>query len=165
MCPASECHGHAGHGLKRIFVIVGDELRHTFLGVSGGVKRLDGRLMFFCAHFGDKHGVLFLDVRRVHQHDAAQVARSGRAMDGAVVVFAQARQLARVVQVRVAQDDGVHLPRVKRQNFIELLRFPAMALEQTAFKQKSFAVDLDEIHGAGGGARRAEEVDFHARQI
>jgi hypothetical protein len=36
-----------------------------------------------------------------------------------------------------------------------------MALKQTAFEQQFFAVDLDEIHGAGGGARRAKEMDFH----
>jgi hypothetical protein len=40
-----------------------------------------------------------------------------------------------------------------------------MALEQSAFEQQPFAIDLDEIHGPGGGARRAKEMDFHARQI
>jgi hypothetical protein len=40
-----------------------------------------------------------------------------------------------------------------------------MALEQTTFEQQFFAVDLDKIHGAGGGARRAEEVDFHAANL
>jgi hypothetical protein len=39
-----------------------------------------------------------------------------------------------------------------------------MALEQAAFEQQPFAVDLDEIHGAGGSARRAEEMDFHVAQ-
>ena len=153
--------GHAGHRLKRFFIIVRDELLHAFLGVRRGVKRLDRRLMFSRADFGNEHGVLLLNVRRVQQHDAAQIFCSGRAMDRAVVSFAQARQLARVIQMRMAQDDGVHLLRVERQNFIERLRFLAMALEQTAFEQKFFAVDLDEIHGAGGRARRAEEVDFH----
>jgi hypothetical protein len=65
----------------------------------------------------------------------------------------------------MAQDDGVHLPRIERHDFIELLRFLAVALEQTAFEQKFLAVDLDEIHGAGGGARRAEEMDFHVRKL
>ena len=37
-----------------------------------------------------------------------------------------------------------------------------MALEQAAFEQQPFAVDLEEIHRAGGGAGRAEEMDFHA---
>jgi hypothetical protein len=61
----------------------------------------------------------------------------------------------------MAQHDRVNLLRVEWQNFIERLRFLAMALEQTALEQQFFAVDLDEIHRTGGGARRAEEVDFH----
>ena len=159
----AERDGHAGHGFERLFVIVGDELRHAFLGVGRGVKRLDGRLMFFGAHFGNEKRVLFLNVRGVEQHDAAQIARGRSAMDRAVVSFAQARQFAGVVQMRMAQDDGVHRARVERQNFIELLRLLAMALEQAAFEQQFFAVDLQQIHRAGGGARRAEEMDFHAR--
>ena len=87
--------------------------------------------------------VLFLNVRGVQQHDAAQIARGGRAMDRAVVGFAQARQFARVIQMRMAQDDGVHLLRVERQNSIERFRFLAMALKQSTFEQQFFAVDLD----------------------
>ena len=85
-------------------------------------------------------------------------------MDRAVVIFAQARQLARMIQVRVAQDNGVNRFWVEREIFIELLRFLAVALEQSAFEQKFFAVDLDQIHRAGGGARRAEEMEFHVRE-
>jgi hypothetical protein len=61
----------------------------------------------------------------------------------------------------MAQDNGIHLFRIERQNFIERLRFLAMTLEQTTFEQQFFAVDLNEIHRAGGRARRAEKVDFH----
>ena len=86
-------------------------------------------------------------------------------MDRAVVSFAQAGQLAGVIQMRMAQDDGVHLLRVERQNFIERLRFLAMALKQSTFEQKFFAVDLDEIHRAGGCSRRAEEMDFHGGNL
>jgi len=139
-------------------------LRHTFLGVGRGVKRFDWRLMLFGADFGNENRVLLLNVRGVEQHDTAEVARGGRAMDRAVVIFAQARQLARMIQMRMAQDDGVHQSRVERQNFIELLRFLAMTLEQTAFEQQLFTVDLDEIHRTGRCARRAEEIDFHARK-
>jgi hypothetical protein len=65
----------------------------------------------------------------------------------------------------VAQNDGVNLLRIKRKIFIELLGFLAMALEQTTFEQQFFAVDPDEIHRAGGGSRRAEEVDFHGGNL
>jgi hypothetical protein len=34
-------------------------------------------------------------------------------------------------------------------------------LEKAAFEQKTVAIDLEEIHRAGGGASRAEEMDLH----
>ena len=117
--------------------------------------------MFFRPDFGYEHGVLLLNVRRIQKHDAAKVARGGRAMDRAIVSFAQRRQLARVVQMRMAQDHGVNLPWVEWKCFVEPFGFFAMALKQTAFEQQLFPVYLDEIHGAGRGSRRAEEVDFH----
>jgi hypothetical protein len=85
-------------------------------------------------------------------------------MNRAVVIFAQARQFACVIQMRMAQDDGIHLPQVEREIFIERLRFLTMTLKKSAFEQKLFAVDFDEIHRTGGGARRAEKVDFHWRK-
>ena len=105
-------------------------------------------------------------MRGIQKHDAAQItARGIGAMDRAVVIFAQARQLARVIQMRVAQNDGVHGFWVEWKIFVERFRFLAMTLEQPALQQQLFAVDLDEIHRAGRSARRAEEVDFHARQL
>jgi hypothetical protein len=86
-------------------------------------------------------------------------------MDRAVVSFAERRQFARVIEMRMAQDDGVNDFWVERKIFVQQFRFLAMALEQAAFEQQIFAVDLDEIHRAGGCARRAEEVDFHLRQL
>ena len=86
-------------------------------------------------------------------------------MNRAVVIFAKRGQFARMIQMRMAQDDGVNDFWVERKISIERLRFRAMALKQTTFEQKIFAVDLDEIHGAGRRARRAEEVDFHVRQL
>ena len=126
------------------------------------VKRLDGRLMFFRAPFGDEERVLLLDVRGVNEHDAAQVARGVGAMDRAVVaLLGEVRQVAGMINVRVAQDDGVHLLRVEGKTAVAVGGFLAVALEEAAFEQQPFAVDLDEIHRAGGGARRAEEMDFH----
>jgi hypothetical protein len=125
---------------------VRDELLHTFLRVGRGVKRLDRRLMFFRADFGDENSVLFLNVRGIQKHDSAKVTRGGRAMNRAVVSFAQTWKFARVIQMRMAQDDGIHLLRVERQNFIDRLRLLAVTLEQSTFEQKLFAVDLNQIH-------------------
>ena len=83
-------------------------------------------------------------------------------MDRAVVALLdKVRQVARVVNVRVAQDGGVNLARVERKAAVAVRGLLAVALVEAAFEQQALAVDLDEIHGAGGGAGRAEEMDFH----
>src|SRR5690606_1193425 len=41
--------------------------------------------------------------------------------------------------------------------------FIAFALEQSAFEQQPFAIDLEQIHGTRGGPRGSEEVDAHGR--
>jgi len=162
----AECDVHAVQHGEGLFVAVRDELFHGLLGVRNAVERLDGRLMFFCAPFGDEERVLLLNVRGVNEHDAAKVARGISAMDGAIVTLLdEIRQVAGVVNVRVAQDDGVNLVRVEGKAAVAVRGCFAMALIQTTFEQQTFAVDLDEIHGAGGGARRAEEVEFHAPEF
>ena len=105
-------------------------------------------------------------MRGIHEHDAAKVARGEGAMDVAgVALLDEVRQVARMVHVRVAQDDGVNLLRVERKAAVALDGFLAMALKEAAFEQQAFAVDLEQIHRAGGGARRAEEMDFHAANL
>ena len=99
----AERDGHAVQHRKRTVVIEGDKLFERLLGVGGGVKRFDGRQFLFRALFGDECGVILLDLRRIHQHDAGQVARGERAVDVAgITLFAEIRQIARVVNVRVA---------------------------------------------------------------
>ena len=90
MCPGvAERDGDAGHGFKRpARNRAATSCCTAFFGVGDGVKRFDRRLMFFArAFFGNEGGVLFLNVRRIHEHDAAQVARGGGAMDRAVVTL------------------------------------------------------------------------------
>ncbi len=162
----AERDGDAVRDRKRPLVADGDELVQRFLGIGNGVKRFDRRKFFLRALFGDKRGVVHLDVRGVHEHDAAQVARGEGAMDVAgVALLDQVRQVARVIHVRVAQDDGVNLPRVEGKAAVALDGFLAMALEEAAFEQQPPAVDFEQIHRAGGGARCAEEVDLHAADL
>jgi hypothetical protein len=61
----------------------------------------------------------------------------------------------------VAQDDGVNLPRVEGKAAVAVRGLLAVALVEAAFEQQALAVDLDKIHGAGGGAGRAKEMDSH----
>ena len=99
------------------------------------------------AFLRDKLGVILLDPRRVFEHDAGQVARGERAVDVPLeAVAAKVRQVATVINVRVAQHHRVHLPRIKREIAIALEGFLAPALEQAAFEQQPPAVDFQQIH-------------------
>src|ERR1035438_10040250 len=101
-------------------------------------------------------------MRRIHEHDAAKIARGEGAVDVAGVALPdQVRQVARVINVRVAQHHGVHLLGVEWKTTIALDGFLAAALEQTAFEQQPLAVDLEKIHRTGRGAGCAEAVDLH----
>jgi hypothetical protein len=82
-----------------------------------------------------------------------------------VALLDEVRQVARMIHVRVTQDDGVNLLRVERKAAIALDGFLAVALKEAAFEQQPLAVDLEQIHRAGGGARRAEEVDLHGEKM
>ena len=140
-----------------------DELVKRLLGVGDRVKRRDGRQILFSALLGNKRRVLHLDTRRIHQQDAAEVAGGEGAMDVAGVALPhQVGQIARMIHVGVAQYQRIHGRRIEREMFVPLLHLGAMALEQSAFQQDLFAVDLDQVHRAGGGPRRAEVVDLHA---
>jgi hypothetical protein len=66
-----------------------------------------------------------------------------------------------VINVRVAQSHGVNLAGIKWETTVALNGFLAVPLEQTAFEQQTFAVDLNEVHGASGGSRGSEEMDVH----
>jgi hypothetical protein len=79
----------------------------------------------------------------------------------AITLFHEIGQVARVVNVRVAQYHRINLPRVKWKRTIPLRSLFAMTLKQAAFQQQPPAIDFQQIHRARGGARRAEEVDFH----
>src|SRR5581483_12478326 len=92
--------------------------------------------------------------------------RGEGAMDVAGVTLpAEVGQVARVVHVRVAEDDGIDLFRIERKTTIAPGRFFPMALEKAAFEQQFFPVDLEEIHRAGRRAGGAEKVDFHGGKM
>ena len=131
MCPASRnVTVTPSTDEKRAFVADGDKLVQRLLRVGDGVKRLDRRQIFFGALLGDELRVRFLDVAGIHEHDGAEVARGEGAMDVAgVALLDEVRQIARVIHVRVAQDDGVNLLRVERETAVAVDGFFAVALE------------------------------------
>jgi hypothetical protein len=64
-------------------------------------------------------------------------------MDGSIIaMFRQVGQVARMVNVRVAEQHRIHLPRIKGKIAVASCGFFAMALVQATFQQQPFAVNF-----------------------
>jgi hypothetical protein len=107
-----------------------------------------------------------LDLRGILKHDRAEIARGERAIDISFVTLrAKIRQIAAVINVRVTEDNGINSLWVEREMAVAIHRFIAATLEQSAFKQETFAVDFKKIHGTGCRPGRAEEMDSHGGNV
>src|ERR1700677_119727 len=155
-------HSHAIQDLDRPLIIDRNKLLQDLLSISDGVERFDGWKMFPFALFGNESGVGHLNFGRIHEHDAGEVAGSKRAIDiSGVPLLAKVGQIARVIHMGMAQDRDVNLFWVKWEPAVAGGFLLAMALEEPAFQQQFFAIDLKEIHGTGSGASGAKKVDLH----
>ena len=138
------------------------EIGQAGYGILHGVDRLDRRQPLAGAPLVHVGHVLFLDVAAVPQHGAAQVARGGSGVDIAPeAVLDQVRDVAGVVDVRVGEDHRVDGAAVEGQIAVPLEGFLAPALKQATFQQQAKSVDLNQVHGAGDGADRPDELDAH----
>jgi hypothetical protein len=107
---------------------------------------------------GGPGGLRQLQVRAVAQHRRDQFDRRWRRMDlAAVAARHQPGQQAAVVEVRVAQDDGVERVRPESPRLAVARRGIAAALHEAAVDQHAAATVLDEVMGAGDLAGRPEE--------
>jgi hypothetical protein len=105
--------------------------------------------------------ILGLEMRRVGEQDLGEVPGRGRAVDRTAVAFAQhPRQRAAVVDVGVAQHDGVDRPRVERQLAVGCIRHGARALHEPAVQEDSLPVDSEQVLAAGDVTRSPEELQF-----
>lgn len=85
-------------------------------GIRLSIERLDWRLAPLGAALVDKLGVRLLDVARVLQHHIRQVGGGLRHVDRPIEAAPhQVGQVARVVDVRVRQDDRIHGARIERE--------------------------------------------------
>ena len=81
----------------------------------------------------DVRGVFLLDVAGIRKHGPAQVSRGAGGPDGPLeTVLDQRRQIPRMVDMRVGQDDGVHARAGKRQVLVPLPGLLAPPLEHSA---------------------------------
>jgi len=144
-------------------VIEGDELPEAFFGVDFCVERVEGWEALAFAFPVGVGEVGFLDAGGIREHDLAEVAGGRGGEDIAAVAPAgEVGQVARVVDVGVAEDDGVELGGFEGEVLVDVVGFFAVALVESAVEEDAFAVDFDEVAGSGGGAGGAVEGDVHA---
>lgn len=144
-------------------VIEGDELPEAFFGIDFRVERVEGREALAFAFPVGVGEVGFLDAGGIREHDLAEVAGGRGGVDiSAVAPAGEVGEIARVVDVGVAEDDGVELGGFEGEVFVDVVGFFAVALVESAVQQDAFAVDFDEVAGSGGGAGGTVEGDVHA---
>lgn len=80
------------------------------------------------------------------------------------IVLDQQRQISRMVEMRVSQNDRIKGARIKRR--CRPISFPQhlIALEETAIHENTPAIMLDEILRAGDTSRCAKKTEFHSRR-
>lgn len=140
----------------------GDKLPQALLGVLARVGRLQQRKAILLAMAIQPGDVAFMNVRGIWQHDAAQIARGWCGKDVAFeTAFAEMRQIAAVVDVRMREHHHIDFFRIEREVAIALHGLVAMALIKTAIQQNALSVDFDEVLGACGGASSTAEFEFH----
>ena len=101
------------------------------------------------------------DVGAVAEHRVAEVARGLGGVDGAAVASAdEGGEVAAVVDVRVREEDAVDRTGIDGQLAVALEGLLAVALVETAIEEDAQAVDIDDVHRAGGGARGPLELNI-----
>ena len=153
--------GEAGQGRERLIVGDGDEAAQRLDGVVLVVDRFDrlpvGIVLVLAV---EVLGVAHLDARGVAQHVHAEVARGGRAVDAPLEPrLDERRQRARVVDVRVREDDRVGGDGLGRQLGIARPRLVAPPLVHPAVDEHAPGGGLDEVHRAGHFLRGTKEAD------
>ena len=157
---------NAGGDVQEAVIGQGDHRLHRplyVLLVVQGLDRIHGHAVALDAAV-DVVGVGGLDHRRIFQHRHAQIAGGRRAVDRApVALLHQQRQRTGVVDVSMAQDNGVEVTGSHRQVLVLFEAFPSPPLEQPTVEQDLTLAGPEPMHRPRHGSRRAQEVDVHAQ--
>jgi hypothetical protein len=156
---------HAVADLRLHFVIDAlPEFQHGG-GVGRAIERLDRLFARGAPAAIQIRGVLLLDLRRVHQHDARDLGGGRRDEDRAVEPVAdEDRQPAAVIEVAVREDDGVDRAKIVRQVLVDPPGLLARSLVQAEVEQNAEAVHFQEVTRPGDGAIGAAELDAHGQR-
>jgi hypothetical protein len=100
-----------------------------------GIERLNPGLRVVASDV-DMGGIFFLNFGRVREHDVEQIARGRSAEDRSVETLpGQGGQVAAVVDMGMAEDDGVDLVGMEGEVSIPLPRLLAASLVQPTIQQ------------------------------
>jgi hypothetical protein len=98
----------------------------------------------------------------VLQHYGGEVARGEGAVNIAeVTLAAKVRQIPAMVDMRMAEHNGVELARVEREVTVPLDGLAPFALEQAALEQEPLPIEFEQEHRASRCAGGAEKVNPH----
>ena len=75
------------------------------------------------------------------------------------------REIAAMIDVRVAQHGHVHLSRIEWEIAVAIVGLRTAALIQAALQQNSFMVYFQQKHRARGRARGPAELHLHSGRI
>src|SRR6185437_7436401 len=146
-------------------VIHADEAVHTAFGVLFGIERLKVWEAFRFPPLVGVFDVVFLDAGGVFEQDGGQLARGGSAEDLPVESIPdQLGYQPAVIDMRMGQDEEIHLRRGESPVTVEDVGLRAHALEHAAVEQVFAAVvQRDEVFGTGDGTGGAVKGYFHVR--
>ena len=106
--------------------------------------------------------VHFLDMRRVGEHERAEVTGGAGRPDAALVPLRhEIRQTAGVVDVGVAQDDAVDLIDGERESHVLVAILATPSLEEATIEQHRARADAEDMARACHFLGGAGELDLH----
>ena len=142
------------------------ELPHRFLRIDRTIERLDGRQTLFSPSLGNEYSVVLLNLCGILEHDRRKITSGEGGVDvSRKSVPDKVRQVAAVIDVRVAEQDTIKLRRIEGELAIAFDGLIPMTLKQSALQKNSTLIDLQQIHRACGRARGTVKVDSHERSV
>jgi hypothetical protein len=110
--------------------------------------------------------ILFLNMRRVGQHQRAQVLGARRAENSPSISHGdKTRQIPAVIEVRVRQDDRVNRGRIDRERLPVAQPQLFQPLKQAAIDENPAPVDLEKMFGARDGPGRPQKGQLHGGRM
>ncbi len=152
----------AGGNFARRMQMRRDEKLHEGVDIRLFVEGFKKFFAFAFALLVDVFEVALLEEAGVAQHDVAKFGCGLAGEDAAAEALAhELRQVARVVDVRMREDDVVDCFGVDWEVSIFFESFLAVALEEAAIEEDTFTIGFEEVHRAGCRLCRAVECEFH----